>query len=105
MRRSIFLVLAVTCALAAKAQDFPCKLNDYRVMNPTTLVVLCDALVVAPSAFSATGSLFLVQDESIVHPAVQDNVIGKTLNVPWWLSFTFGKPLEGGKDYELQFAG
>jgi hypothetical protein len=97
----IIASLLFVCSMGA--QQFPCKQPvDYKIRDKNTLLVLCDAAV--PTQIDATGSLFLLVNESIVHGS-EINGTAKSVVDTDWLVFTFQSALEGGKDYELQFAG
>lgn len=102
--------LAQPAKLAKQATELPCKLTDYRVTRsgvegpPKTVAVLCDGTRLAD--FAATAVLYRLQDESVVHPAVESvRVEGAAARSGSWLVFRFTHGLEPGQDYELRLSG
>ena len=95
---------------AKQSTDLPCKLTDYRVVRsdaqkpPDTVAVLCDGSRLAD--FAATAVLYVLQDESVVIPAVETaNMQGPTARSGFWLVFRFKNSLKAGQDYELRLSG
>jgi hypothetical protein len=107
---ALVILVAAPSLLAAQAAgstvDFPCKLTDYRILRPDTIMVRCDGVSITD--FTADVSLYKLLDESVAYPAVETREgggSGPAVNYPFWLKFSFTQPLQPGQDYELRFMG
>jgi hypothetical protein len=120
--RAILVVLAALGAVPAgvlaqpakqeakQSTDLPCKLTDYRIVRsdatkpPDTVAVLCDGRSLA--GFAATAVLYVLQDESVVIPAVESVAMQAPRAKAFsWLIFHFAHSLKAGQDYELRLSG
>lgn len=109
--KKLFLTLVILAAIPEllMAQDkpdvdFPCQLTDYRILQPSTIVVRCDGVKI--TNFAATASLYKLLDESVAYPAVGTGTgSGPDANYPFWLTFLLSQPLEHTQDFELRFSG
>jgi hypothetical protein len=106
----IAILIIASSPLAAQtkqsAVEFPCKLTDYRIPRPDTILVRCDGVNI--TNLVADASLYKLLDESVVYPAVETRQgagQGPDPNYPFWLRFSFKQSLQPGEDYELRFSG
>ena len=106
---SCLLLLTPLLARAQSATatvDFPCKLTDYRIAQPNTIVIRCDGTNI--TTLMADSALYRLKDESVVYPADQSRKgagSGPDRDNPFWLKFSFAGNLESNQDYELRFSG
>jgi hypothetical protein len=94
------ILAAGLIAGGAFAADLPCSLGKYRIPDTKTVAIDC---VKRLAAIEGEARLFLVQQGSATGTSIQTGSLSAhDFN---WVVIQFPMPLDGGKDYEVRFAG